>query len=48
MKKKCLSGDGSCRGSRKEHICAEQETDKERSTNVHVKDVKRTQRMCTV
>ena len=46
--KEYLSGDGSCRGSRQEHICAEQETDKEWSTNVRVTDVKRTQRICTV
>ena len=39
MKKKCLSGNGSCRGSRKERMCAEQVTDKERSTNVRVTDV---------
>ena len=38
MQKKCLSDDGSRRGSRKERICAEQVTDKERSTNVHVTD----------
>ena len=36
---KCLSGEGSRRGSHKERICAEQVTDKERSTDVNVTDV---------
>ena len=37
--KKCLSGDGSRRGSCKERIRTEQVTDKERSTSVSVTDV---------
>ena len=50
-----MTGDGSrlgggegIRGSRKERIRTEQVTDKERSTNVRVTDVLRTQRICTV